>query len=122
MEKINRNQLEELLYHEEYAEEKLIESLLEILKKQMNTMIPEMKENLQKKNYNKISELAHSLKSSAWQLGLQKMGDMCLILEREGRSNKQFEFRQIIQELELEFIESERLLFDYISSKNRATA
>lgn len=114
MERINKNQLEELAFHEIYAEEKLIEPLLEVLKSQAATMIPQIKNELALKNYNKVSEVAHSLKASAWQLGLQKMGDLCLILETEGRRNSKFNFEEIIVEIEKELVVGEKEILDYL--------
>lgn len=114
MERINRIQLEELAFHELYTEEKLIEPLLEILKRQTYSMIPALRQELSVQNYNKVSEIAHSLKSSAWQLGLQRMGDLCLIIETEGRRNTQFDFEKVIREVENEFIAGEKEILDYL--------
>lgn len=119
MEKLNTHQIEELLFFEKNSEEQIIQPMIDMLEQQISYMIPEMRYKLALKDHNRLSQIAHSLKSSALQLGLQKVSHICLTLETEGRRNTAFEFDPLIFDLEIELRESIHELHKYLSQSQK---
>jgi len=119
MEKLNTHQIEELLFFEKNADEKIIQPMIELLNQQISYMIPDMQVKAIQKDFNRLSQIAHSLKSSALQLGLKTAAELCLTLETEGRRNVNFPFEQVIFDLEIEFKESLIELEKYLTRQTK---
>jgi len=119
MEKLNTHQIEELLFFEKNSDEQIIKPMIDMLEQQISYMIPEMRYKLALKDHNRLSQIAHSLKSSALQLGLQKVADICLTLETEGRRNFEYPFEQLIFDLEIELRESITELAEYLNKSQQ---
>jgi len=101
------------------SDEQIIKPMIDMLEQQISYMIPEMRYKLALKDHNRLSQIAHSLKSSALQLGLQKVADICLTLETEGRRNFEYPFEQLIFDLEIELRESITELAEYLNKSQQ---
>ncbi len=102
MDRLNKIQIEQLKFLETSADESIIKNLIEIFQEQKRTLIAEMKDHLHQGRLNRLSEVAHKLKSSAGQLGFAEVEKISLKLETEGRRQTDFNFAEALQALEAE--------------------
>lgn len=102
MERLNTHQIEELLYYERSTEEKIIGPLLHLFEEQILVLIPAMILDLQKQHFKELSKKAHCLRSSAEQLGLESVAQICLNLETESCRDTPFSFFECLGLLQTE--------------------
>lgn len=118
MDRINRNQIGQLMFFEKSAEENLIDNMIGIITEQFQDEIPRLKMMNQQGLGNDMSAVAHKLKSSAGQLGLNWLEKLCLELETEGRRKGNFNFLEAIDKMDIEFKVSIQELKHLLSSLN----
>lgn len=121
MDRLNKVQIDQLKFCEDNADEVLIDSLLAIFDGQMRDLLIQMRMLHRDGFGNKVSELAHRLKSSAGQLGLVRVEKICLEIETEGRRKSAFGFEESFKLLELESVEGVRELREYLKSYQMKT-
>lgn len=102
MDRLNTYQIEELLFYERSTDEKIIGPLLHLFEEQILVLIPAMLSDLQKHQYNALSRKAHCLRSSAEQLGLASVAQICLNLETEACRDTPFSFFECLGLLQTE--------------------
>jgi HPt (histidine-containing phosphotransfer) domain-containing protein len=99
LDKLNKNQIDELLEIEKAAEEKIIHELVLIYKDQLLDLTKQVPEILGRGELDKLSKLAHRLKSSAGNLGLLQPLEICLTLETESKNQSEQDYSGIVVQL-----------------------
>lgn len=99
MDKLNKNQIDELLEIEKTAEEKIIQELVVIYKDQLTDFTKQAPEIVGRRELDKLSKLAHRLKSSAGNLGLVEPAEICLTLEKESKNQSEMDYNGMVVQL-----------------------
>ncbi len=102
MDKIDRQQLNQLVFIEMTSEEKIIDHLLELYQEQVAKYAPLIESESEGCNLDKVSHMAHSLKSSAANLGMIAVEQICLHIETESKKNHQINYRELVEKIRLE--------------------
>ena len=102
MNKLNKNQINELLQMERDANERIIPELIVIYQTQLIDFVSASRDIVAKRQLEQLSQLAHKLKSSAGNLGLVEPEAICSELERESKSKSAIDYGQKIIELKNE--------------------
>lgn len=114
MEKLDKKTLKELLYYEKNCEEKILQPMIKYFEIQAEEALIELKEANVNNRKNDLSTIAHSLKSASSQIGLSQVSNICLCLEKEGRSNPSSDFTNQISDLAVQIDESLNELKDFL--------
>ena len=99
MDKLNKNQINELLEIEKAADEKIINELVVIYKDQLLDFTNQAPDIVGRRDLDQLSKLAHRLKSSAGNLGLVQPAEICLTLEIESKNQSEMDYNGIVIQL-----------------------
>lgn len=116
VQKLNLQQIQDMVNYERSTQEELIRPLLETFKKSLVPQLQQLNQDLINQDYHHLAQISHALKSSALQLGMLSLGHIFLTLEVEGFNKSQFPFKQKLEELETEIPSSIKALEDYLKS------
>ena len=96
---LNRLQIDELIKMEQLTNEKIIGDLIDIYHEQVDAFVREAEYLLKISDYSTFSRLAHTLKSSAGNLGLTQPYQICLELEMKSKERAHIDYLQKIEAL-----------------------
>lgn len=99
MVKIDKQQIDQLIFIEATSGEKIINHLLDLYIQQMSKYGPLIIAEADKNNLLQVSSMAHSLKSSAANLGMLSVEQICLFIETEGKKNHQLNYAELVQQI-----------------------
>jgi len=117
VEKLNKAQIDELISMEKNLDEKLIPELVKIYNEQLGQVAAEVSLILKNENYERLSELAHKLKSSAGNLGLLMPASICLEIEKRSKNKENLDYLREVEGLKKASEEGVVALKSYVDSK-----
>lgn len=85
-----------------------------------NNLIESLKQAIEAENLDKVTDAAHSLKSSSRQVGAEKLGNYMEELEKIGKSKNLSELDQIFLEIQNEYSRVEKELRSYMDGEEAA--
>jgi len=109
---VDFNQIDSLLILESETDEPIVTELLDIYKVQFQNLMNDLELAYTNQDLYKMSNLAHKLKSSSYNLGFSAVGDLCLKIETEGRKKTALDYRSIFSEMKSLYFESLQLIDD----------
>ncbi len=98
---LNEKQIHQLKFEETTTGEPILKPLMSLFEKQLSLRMFKMRFFNHERNFEELSHIAHSIKASASNLGLQKTEELCLKLETESKNQQIEDFHQLITEIEV---------------------
>lgn len=117
--KLNLQQIQDLISYEKATQEDIIDPLLVTFKKSLVPHLQQLQDTLIKNDLPHLVQISHTLKSSSLQLGMLRLGHLFLALETEGMRKSQFPYKQVLLELESEVPLSIKALEEYLKQSKR---
>lgn len=119
---INFDQLDSLKFLEETTEEDIIGCLLTLFDIQYQEICPQLRQLIKSKSFNEASSLAHKLKSSAIQLGMNDVAQSCLFLETECKKKNEHDYDEVIKKIIQDSSHSIEIIQKYTGKTTGAAA
>lgn len=100
---IDLSMLSGLLYLQEEGEPDVVEEMMSVFLSDAPSLVSDIRNAVERSDAESLSMAAHRFKSSSFQMGAARMGELCLQLENKGEEGELSGTKELFVELEQEF-------------------
>ncbi len=113
---LNRDQIETLRDLERTCGKPLLEDLVRIFTESSLKKLQLIRQGIERRDLNSVKEAAHALKSSAGNIGAQRMFELCAKMENAARNSLDFDYENTVAELNQQFEGAKVELYEELDS------